>query len=90
MLLVSYDISDDKIRARFSKYLTKFGHRIQYSVYEIDNSSLLIENILEDLDGKFKKLFSESDSVLIFNIKNDKNIVRYGFAKHEKESIIII
>lgn len=90
MLLVSYDISDNKIRAKFSKYLTKFGHRIQYSVYEIDNAEVLIDNIVEDLDNRFKKLFSETDSVLIMNVKNEKNIVKYGYAKHEEEDIIIV
>lgn len=38
MIIVSYDISNDKRRTKFSKYLMKFGHRIQYSVFEIDNS----------------------------------------------------
>lgn len=90
MLLVSYDISDNKIRAKFSKYLTKFGHRIQYSVYEIDNAEVLIDNIVEDLDNRFKKLFSETGSVLIMNVKNEKNIVKYGYAKHEEEDIIIV
>lgn len=90
MLIVSYDISDNKIRTRFSKYLNKFGHRIQYSVYEIDNSNLMIDNILLDLDKKCKKYFSETDSVVIFNIRNEKNIVKYGYARHENEGIIIV
>lgn len=30
MIIVSYDISDDKLRTNFAKYLSKFGHRIQY------------------------------------------------------------
>lgn len=90
MLLVSYDISDDKVRYKFSKHLNKFGHRIQYSVYEIDNAQALIDNILEDINNKFGKLFCEKDSVIIFNIKNEKNIVKYGYAKHENEDIIIV
>ena len=35
MIVVSYDISDDKLRTKFSKYLSRFGHRLQYSVFEI-------------------------------------------------------
>ena len=36
MLVVSYDIKDDKLRTKFSKMLTKNGAvRLQYSVYEI-------------------------------------------------------
>ena len=35
MVIVSYDISDDKLRTKFSKYLSRFGHRIQYSVARV-------------------------------------------------------
>lgn len=33
MVIVSYDIADDKKRRRFSKFLEQFGYRIQYSVF---------------------------------------------------------
>lgn len=46
MIVVSYDISDDKLRIKFSKYLSRFGHRLQYSVFEIDNSQRIIDNIV--------------------------------------------
>ena len=42
MLLISYDISNDKIRTKFAKYLSKFGFRLQYSVFEISNRLYLI------------------------------------------------
>ncbi|MBW1730600.1 MAG: CRISPR-associated endonuclease Cas2 [Deltaproteobacteria bacterium] len=35
-ILVSYDIVDDKIRNRVSKYLKDFGTRVQKSVFECD------------------------------------------------------
>ena len=54
MIVVSYDISDDKLRTRFSKYLSKFGHRLQYSVFEIDNSPRIIDNIITDIKNKFE------------------------------------
>ena len=46
MVIVSYDIFDDKLQTKFSKYLSRFGHRIQYSVFEIDNSKRIIDNIV--------------------------------------------
>lgn len=52
MIIVSYDISDDKLRTKFAKYLSKFGHRIQYSVFEIDNSTRILDNIISDLKNK--------------------------------------
>ena len=42
MLIISYDISDDKLRAKFSKYLSKFGGRLQYSVFEIRNNEKVL------------------------------------------------
>lgn len=35
MVVVSYDISNDKLRTKFAKYLSRFGHRLQYSVFEM-------------------------------------------------------
>ena len=55
MILISYDISDDKLRTQFSKYLQKFGHRIQYSVFEIDNSRKVLNNIMLGIEHNFKK-----------------------------------
>ncbi len=90
MILISYDISDDKLRTRFSKYLCRFGHRIQYSVFEINNSNRILENIKHDIDNKYKNLFSEADSVYIFLLSSSCETIRYGYAKHEEEDIIMV
>lgn len=65
MILVSYDIADNKLRTRFSKYLRRFGHRLQYSVYEIDNSSHFLNTLLADIESQWEKEFGEEDSVLV-------------------------
>ena len=52
MIIISYDISDDKLRTKFSKYLSRFGHRIQYSVFEIENSNKLLNNIICDIENR--------------------------------------
>lgn len=90
MIIVSYDISDDKLRTKFSKYLSRFGHRIQYSVFEIENSNKLLSNILCDIENSFSKKFSEEDSVYIFKLSASCEVIRYGYAKHEEEDVIII
>ena len=37
MIIISYDISDTKLRTKFSKFLMKSGGiRLQYSVYEFN------------------------------------------------------
>lgn len=90
MVIISYDISDDKLRTKFSKYLSRFGHRLQYSVFEIDNSTRILNNIIADLKNKYERAFSQSDSVIIFKMSSSCEIIRYGYAKNDEKDFIII
>lgn len=90
MILISYDISNDKLRTKFSKYLEKFGHRIQYSVFEIDNSKKILDNITLGIKNNFEKRFEQSDSVIIFELSSSCKITRYGYAKNEENDLHII
>ena len=90
MIIISYDISDDKKRAKFSKYLCRFGHRIQYSVFEIDNSERILNNIMTDIENRYLKMFDQSDSVYIFNLSASCKVKRYGYAANEDKNYKII
>lgn len=90
MVIISYHISDDKLRTKFSKYLSRFGHRLQYSVFEIDNSTRILNNIITDLKNKYERAFSQSDSVIIFKMSSSCEIIRYGYAKNDEKDFIII
>lgn len=90
MILLSYDISDNKLRTHFSKFLEKYGHRIQYSVFEIDNSPKILDNVILKIRNIFEKRFSESDSIYIFNLSASCKIYRFGYAKREEDDIIIV
>ena len=57
MLLISYDIANDKIRTKFAKFIKKYGRRIQYSVYEIFNSDRVIGNIMAEIEASFEPYF---------------------------------
>ena len=70
MIIISYDIFDDRKRSKFSKYIKRFGHMFQYSVYEIDNSERILNNIIADINNKFLKMFDQSDSVYIFQLSS--------------------
>ena len=67
MILVSYDISNDKVRTKFAKFLSKFGFRLQYSVFEIHNSEAVLSNIENEIQNVYMKAFTEEDSVIIIN-----------------------
>lgn len=90
MLIVSYDISDDKLRTKFSKFLSKFGGRLQYSVFEIRNSDRILENITTQIKYDFEKKFSQNDSIMIFNLSKNCEITQYGYAKNNEKDLIII
>lgn len=90
MILISYDISDDKLRTKFSKYLEKFGHRIQYSVFEIENSQKILNNISVGIKNNFEKKFTQSDSVYVFELSSGCKVTKYGYAKNEDKDLILI
>ncbi len=87
MIVISYDISDDKIRARFTRLLTKMGAvRLQYSVYEVICTNRTIDNLMLKIKA-FSKRFSPDDSVVMFNVDSDK-LLKYGNAIHRDKSIV--
>lgn len=90
MIIVSYDIAEDRLRTHFSKFLSKFGHRIQYSVFEIDNSDRILNNVIAEIKNHYERRFGQSDSVIIFILSKSCKVVRYGYAKNEEKSLQLI
>lgn len=90
MIIVSYDIADDKLRRHFSKYLSRFGRRLQYSVFEIENSENILSNISADIENRFKKKFSQADSVYVFQLSKTCKIQKYGYAVNDDADFILI
>jgi CRISPR-associated protein Cas2 len=88
MLVVSYDISNDKLRTKFSKMLTKHGGvRLQFSVFEINNSKRILDNIKVMIETKFAEQFDGGDSVFIFETDLQK-ATKYGNAIHRDKSLL--
>lgn len=90
MIIVSYDFSNDKKRSKFAKYLKKYGRRMQYSVFSIHNSQRIQRNILIEIEKKYKKIFSKTDSIVLFPICESckSKVIRYGCAKHDIENVV--
>lgn len=88
MLVISYDISDDRLRAKFPKMLTKYGAvRLQYSVYEVNNTDRVINNLVVKIEETFAKKFDGGDSVIIFDVAGVK-LRKYGNAIHRDKDIV--
>lgn len=90
MLLVSYDISDDKLRTQFAKFLSKYGYRLQYSVFEIKNSDRILENITTKIEKYYSEKFGQTDSVMIFILSKTCEIKKFGYAKNNDADLIIM
>lgn len=90
MLIVSYDFTNDKTRAKFAKFLKQYGNRIQYSVFSVSNSPRVLRNILAEVDIRYKKQFKDTDSIVLFSTCEGckKKIIRYGYARHEEKDVV--
>lgn len=89
VIMVAYDISDDKLRNRFSKFLEQYGVRLQYSLFEIQNSPRVLNLILSKIEGEFEKKFKMTDSILIFRT-DDSRTIKYGNAIHRDSDIVFV
>lgn len=88
MLVISYDIKNDKLRTHFSKMLTKHGAvRLQYSVYEVNNTNRVLDNLVVMIEELFSKKFGGDDSVIIFDVSSVK-LRKYGNAVHRDVDIV--
>lgn len=87
MVIVSYDISSDKMRTNFSKMLKKHGAiRLQLSVYEVVNTKRIMDNLVAKIEA-YSKHFTFDDSVIIFDVNSDK-LTKYGNAIHRDQSVV--
>lgn len=91
MLILSYDITNNKLRTRFSKYIKQYGEKIQYSVYRIKNSHRVLKNIQKEVEYKYKKQFKPTDSVYVFYICNSCNpkTLKFGQCVYEDKDVVI-
>ena len=83
------DISDTKLRTKFSKLLSKNGAiRLQLSVYEVNNTNRVLENLMLKIE-QFASKFDGGDSVIIFDVSGVK-LRKYGNAIHRDVDIVYL
>lgn len=81
--LVTYDVVDDRRRARLAKALGTFGDRVQYSVFVVDAAPVRI--------GRMRRRISEliepaQDSVLIcdLGLVSTLDSVRFSYVGRQR------
>ena len=88
--LISYDISDTKIRNQVVKYLESFCHRIQYSVFLCAHVRIRMETIKKKLELLTKN--DEKNRLLIISVSDTAQTPIWSNKKIPiiEESILII
>ena len=94
MYLISYDITNDRIRGKIAKELSGYGQRVQYSVFECR----ITEPQYRELYQKLVALMQEEEegNIRIYNIcgKCEQKLNTIGIENTamtlEKEELIII
>ncbi len=88
-ILVSYDITDDKVRFRLARTLKDFGKRVQRSVFEAD----LDEAELGRLRKKLEKVALDSDdSIRLYRLCEAclKTVKIWGAGEVTKDPEVVI
>jgi CRISPR-associated protein Cas2 len=75
LVIVVYDIPDDKRRTKLSKFLEGYGHRIQWSVFECFLS-------LDEMRGLYDKV--------VKLVKANEDNVRFYWISQESVSRVLV
>ncbi|NLL52654.1 MAG: CRISPR-associated endonuclease Cas2 [Peptococcaceae bacterium] len=86
LVVVIYDIADDKRRVAFAKYLQGFGVRVQRSAFECILPSSKYEKLIKGIP----KLISSEDQVRVYKLTSNADIKAWGSVDLIEENEVII
>ena len=78
LVLVIYDISNDKKRRELVKYLQSYWGRVQRSAFECIMTKKLYKNLIKDIK---KYMDPKTDSIRIYKLNRDNKILNFGVNK---------
>lgn len=86
LVLIIYDITDNKRRQRMVKYLETYGLRVQKSAFEC----LLDKKLYRKLTEGIPRLIGPKDNIRVYQLKGNGEMLTWGGEKNVCEDIIII
>lgn len=86
LVLIIYDIVDNKRRNKMAHYLESFGFRVQKSAFEAILNKKLYENLLSGI----KRYTDADDNIRIYKIKGHGEIKTFGNSISIKEEEVIV
>jgi CRISPR-associated protein Cas2 len=87
LVVVIYDIVDNRRRTAFAKYLKGFGIRVQKSAFECILSSSKYEKLIKGIP----RLISKEDQIRVYKLTSNADIRAWGTVDLvEEEEVVII
>ncbi len=86
LILVIYDIVDNKRRRKMVKFLEKYGLRVQKSAFEM----ILDSKKYDRLIGGIPKLIEPEDNVRVYRLKISGEVLCFGSEEPINQEVIII
>lgn len=87
LVVVIYDIVDNRRRAAFAKYLLGFGVRVQKSAFECILPNAKFEKLIEGIPG----LIGPEDQIRVYKLTSNADIRAWGTVDLvEEEEVVII
>ncbi|HHT62670.1 MAG TPA: CRISPR-associated endonuclease Cas2 [Clostridia bacterium] len=86
LIVVIYDITDNKRRVAFAKYLQGFGVRVQKSAFECILSSSKYDKLIKGIP----KLISPEDQVRVYKLTSNADIKAWGSVDLVEETEVLI
>lgn len=86
IVLIIYDITDDKHRRNLVKILSSFGIRVQKSAFEARLNKRQYNKLLSKLD----KYYRDDDNIRIYRLQEYEEVKVYGTEDYSAEEVIVI
>jgi len=85
IVLIIYDITDDKHRRNLVKILSSFGIRVQKSAFEARLNKRQYNKLLSKLDKYYR-----DDNIRIYRLQEYEEVKVYGTEDYSAEEVIVI
>lgn len=86
LVLIIYDIIDNKKRTHFSKLMEGYGNRVQKSAFEAKLTSKQYDKLLSVIP----KYCDESDSIRVYKLTSKCQVTCWGYTDITDEDEIIL
>ena len=87
LVVVVYDITDDKRRTRMARFLNGYGLRVQRSCFECILDIMLYKKLIDEID----KYISDDDLLRVYRLTGNMEIKTWGImGKLDDEGFVIV